>query len=106
MSEPSDRMRKLKAMLEKQPDDTFVVYGVAMEYKKAGDAARALEFFDRVLTLDPGYLYAYHQKGLVHEGLGDADSARRCYREGVAAAEKKGDQHARDEIMAALEMLD
>ena len=107
MSEPvvSPRMSKLQAMLQKQPNDTFLLYGLAMEYKKAGDPARAVEHFDRVIALDPGYCYAYHQKGQTFEGSGNKEAARQAYRDGIAASTKKGDQHAREEITAALEMI-
>ena len=107
MGEPvgSQRMSKLQAMLQKQPQDTFLLYGLAMEYKKAGDPARAVEHFDRVIALDPGYCYAYHQKGQTFEASGNREAARQAYRDGIAAATKKGDQHAREEITAALEML-
>src|SRR5688572_25460785 len=99
-------MTKLKAMLDKQPDDTFLLYGIALEDKKADDAARAIEYLDRVIRLDPGYCYAYHQKGLVYESEGDTESARRSYRDGVAAAVRKGDEHARGQIQAALDMIE
>ena len=107
MAEPavSDRMSKLQGMLQKQPQDTFLLYGLGMEYKKAGDPARAVEHFDRVIAIDPGYCYAYHQKGQVHESTGDREAARQAYREGIAAAAKKGDLHAKEELTAALEML-
>ena len=107
MAEPvaSQRMSKLQAMLQKQPNDTFLLYGLAMEYKKAGDPARAVEHFDRVISLDPGYCYAYHQKGQTYEASGNREAARQAYRDGIAAATAKGDQHAREEITAALEML-
>ena len=58
-----------------------------------------------VIQLDPGYCYAYHQKGLAHENTGDTDAARQAYREGISAATRKGDLHAKGEIEAALEML-
>src|SRR4051794_19183256 len=99
-------MKKLAAMLEKQPNDTFLLYGMALEFKKANNAPRAIEYLDRVIQLDPGYCYAYHQKGLVYEAEGDTESARRSYRDGVDAAVKKGDEHARGEIQAALDMLE
>lgn len=102
----SDRLEKLQHMLAKEPNDTFLLYGIAMEHKKLNDPAAALEFLDRVTRLDPGYCYAYHQKGLVHESQDDADSARQAYREGIAAAMKKGDDHARGEIEAALSMIE
>ena len=101
----SPRLQQLQKLLEREPNDTFLLYGIALEHKKLGDGPRALEYLDRVLALDPGYCYAYHQKGLVHESNGDIEAARQAYREGVAAAAKKGDAHAREEIQGALDML-
>ena len=98
-------MRQLQRMLERQPDDPFLLYGMAMEHKKAGDAARALDYLGRVTQKDPNYCYAYYQRGLVHESQGDTDAARQAYQEGIAASERAGDAHARGEIEAALEML-
>ncbi len=105
MAEPSDRMHKLQSLLEKQPTDTFLLYGIALEHKKAGQTSEAIAFLDRVIGADPGYCYAYHQKGLILESTGDADAARQTYRQGIAAAGQKGDLHAKGEIEAALEML-
>ena len=92
-------------MLEKQPSDAFLLYGIALEYKKAGQTSEAIEYLDRVIQADPGYCYAYHQKGLVHESTGDTEAAKEAYGEGIAAAARKGDLHAKGEIEAALEML-
>ncbi len=36
-----DRLHKLEALLEKQPKDTFLLYALALECKKAGDLGRA-----------------------------------------------------------------
>jgi Tfp pilus assembly protein PilF len=102
----SDRLNKLLAMLQKEPNDTFLLYGIALEYKKANDSKLALDFLNRVIGLDAGYCYAYHQKGLIFEQVGDVESARQAYRDGVAAAKKKGDAHAEGEIAAALEMIE
>ena len=101
----SERLTQLLKMLEREPTDPFLLYGVAMEHKKAGRAPDAIEFFERTIAADAGYCYAYHQKGLVHESTGDVEAAKSAYRAGVAAATKKGDEHARSEIQAALDML-
>jgi Tfp pilus assembly protein PilF len=100
------RMRQLEQMLQRQPDDPFLLYGMAMEFKKADEPARALEYFDKVLQRDPNYCYAYYQRGQVHESLGDIESARRSLREGLEAADRAGDGHARQEIEAALALLE
>ena len=102
----SDRLEKLQTMLEREPDDPFLLYGIALEHKKLGDASKAIEFLDRTIGRDAGYCYAYHQKGLVYESTGDIESAKRAYRAGIAAAEKKGDAHAKEEITAALAMIE
>src|SRR6476469_2451433 len=102
----SERLPQLQRMLQREPRDTFLLYGIAMEHKKAGDTRQALDFFDQVLAIDPGFCYAYHQKGLVHESTGDTEAAKRAYRDGIAAAQKKGDEHARQEIEAALQMIE
>ena len=102
----SERLEKLQRMLEREPDDPFLLYGIALEHKKLGDSEKAIEFLDRTIARDAGCCYAYHQKGLVYESAGDVESAKRAYRAGVAAAEKKGDAHAKEEIAAALAMIE
>jgi hypothetical protein len=44
--------------------------------------------------------------GQVLESIGDAEAAKRTYRDGIEAATKKGDAHAAGEIEAALSMLE
>ncbi len=102
----SEKLTKLFAMLQRQPSDTFLLYGVGMEYKKLGDFPRAIEFFDKTLAVDAGYCYAYYQRGQVQEMAGDVAAAKRSYQEGVAAAGRVGDAHARSELEGALQMLD
>ena len=102
----NDRLAKLQQMLAREPNDTFLLYGIALEHKKLNDPKQAIEYLDRVIALDPGYCYAYHQKGLVYESSGDLDAARRSYRDGIEAARRKGDAHAQGEIEAALAMIE
>lgn len=101
----SDRLPKILQMLEAKPGDTFLLYAAAMEYKKANDIARALEYLDRTVQFDPSYAYAYFQKGQVHEMQGEIDLARQTYLAGIDAARQKGDSHAASELQGALEML-
>jgi tetratricopeptide (TPR) repeat protein len=102
----TDRLQKLTEMLEKQPTDPFVLYGIGLEHKKAADFPLAIEFLNRTLAADPGYCYAYFQKGQVFEEMGRTDDAKLAYREGIAAAAKKGDAHAKGELEGALMMIE
>jgi Flp pilus assembly protein TadD len=103
---PGPRLQQLQKMLEREPNDTFLLYGLALEHKKLNDPSAAIEHLNRVIQLDPGYCYAYHQRGLILESLGETESAKRSYRQGIEAAIKKGDDHARGEMEGALSMLE
>ncbi|HEX8916797.1 MAG TPA: hypothetical protein VF796_30885 [Humisphaera sp.] len=104
-ADPSARLTKLLAMLDRQPGDPFTLYAVALEHKKAGDAEQALAFLDRTIQFDPGYCYAYFQKGQLLEPT-DLEAAKAAYRAGIAAATTKGDAHARSELEGALQMIE
>ena len=99
-------MEQLQKMLQRQPDDPFLLYGMAMEHKKAGDLPAALQWLERVVRNDPNYCYAYYQRGQIHEMAGDTDAARKAYRDGIEAAGRSGDAHARSELEAALSMVE
>jgi len=103
---PSPRMAQLQKMLERTPNDPFLLYGLALEYKKAGDFPTALQYLRKTTEIDAGYCYAYFQRGQVYEAMGDVPSARQAYLEGIDAAAKKGDQHARSELEGALGMIE
>ena len=102
----SEKLRKLQEMLTKEPRDAFLLYGIGMEFKKLEAFDRAIEHFGRVTDVDPNYCYAYFQRGQTHELLGQSDQAKRAYREGIQAAERVGDAHAKEELTAALEMVE
>ena len=102
----SERLEKLRNMLQRQPSDPFLLYGVAMEFKKIGDATQAIDYLKRTLSADPNYCYAYHQLGQVHESQGDLESAKGAYRQGIEAANRSGDAHAKEEISGALSMIE
>lgn len=103
---PSPRMQQLQKMLERTPADPFLLYGMALEYKKANEPANALDYLNRAIQADAGYCYAYFQRGQVLEQTGDLASARQAYVDGIAAAKLKGDAHAQSELEGALSMIE
>lgn len=102
----ADRLAQLQKLLEAEPNDPFLLYGAALEHKKVGDADKAIEYLDRTLVADAGYCYAYYQKAQILEESGDEEAAIGVYKEGIAAAERAGDAHAKDELAAALMILE
>ena len=102
----SDKLTKLFALLERQPADAFLLYGIGMEYQKLDDFPRAIEFFNKTLAADPGYCYAYYQRAQTQELAGDTAAAKLSYEEGIATANRVGDAHAKSELQSARDMLD
>lgn len=103
---PSPRMQQLQKMLDRTPADPFLLYGMALEHKKADEPRQALEYLNRTIQADAGYCYAYFQLGQVYEQTGDMTSAKQAYRDGMAAAKQKGDAHALSELEGALSMIE
>jgi len=98
------RLEKLYKFLAATPNDPFLLYAIALEHKKS-DAPKAIEYLNKTLSADPLYCYAYFQLGQVYEQMGDVESAKRSYTDGIAAAQKAGDAHAQSEISGALAMI-
>jgi len=99
------RLEKLIEMVAQNPGQSFLRYGLAMEYKNAGDLESAMSSFSELLTADPEYSAAYFHGGQTLEKLGRLDEARELYGKGLEVTERKGDLHTRDEIRGALDLL-
>jgi len=102
---PINRGEALRAMLEQNPGDSFARYGLAMEYVRTGDLKTAAAEFRLLLERDPGYVPGYYHAGQTLERLGRPDDARAIYERGIEVAVRAGDDHARSELQAALDIL-
>ena len=102
----SDRLQKLQVMLERAPEDLFLLYALGMEHKKRAEYPAALRFFAQVIARDPNHCPSYQQAALVHQEAGDRAAARKSLLAGIAAAHRKDDAHAGEEMQAALDELE
>ncbi len=105
MEEEKSRLEQFKEFVEMDPTDTFSRYALAMEYMSIESFPEAIEHFREVLKLDPTYSAAYFQAAIASRKSGATDQTTEWLRQGIAAAEKKGDWHARDEMKAMLEEI-
>jgi tetratricopeptide (TPR) repeat protein len=101
----SNRLDVLKNMVAQKPGDVFARYGLAMEYKGSGDWEAAMREFRALIAANPDYHAAYFHGGQTLERMGLEDEARELYREGVEAATRVGNGHARAEMQGALDLL-
>ncbi len=101
----SDKLQKLFLLLERSPADPFLLYGIALEYRKLHAPHAAIEFLDKTISTDANYCYAYYQRGQILEELGDPQGAILSYNAGIEAAKRTRDEKARSELEAAIQMI-
>ncbi|HPF41274.1 MAG TPA: hypothetical protein P5081_19075 [Phycisphaerae bacterium] len=89
---------KLRALLEKEPNDGFLNFGLAMELAKQERWDESFAQFDRLIAVDPDYVGAYFHKGKTLASVGRTDDARVELRRGIEKAGEVGDFHARGEM--------
>jgi predicted Zn-dependent protease len=97
-----DRLATFRNFISKSPSDPFPRYGLAMEHKGRGELAEAWAVFEDLLANFPDYVATYLMAGGTLVGLDRKDEAATVYRKGVEVATRRGDQHARRELEAAL----
>jgi Tfp pilus assembly protein PilF len=98
-------IERFEALLAAGKDGALLRFGLGSEYLKAGDAARAAMHLREALVLDPGYSAAWKLLGKALEA-GDRAAAAAAYRQGIAAAESKGDKQAAREMQVFLKRLE
>jgi tetratricopeptide (TPR) repeat protein len=101
----TNRLEILLSMVEKNPQDSFARYGLAMEYANTGDLERAIAEYRALIGFNPDYAAAYFHGGHALEKLGRIDEAREVYQKGIEATARTGDAHTRSELQAALDMV-
>jgi Tfp pilus assembly protein PilF len=101
-----DRIEKLKLFIAQNPKDHFSMHALAMEYIKLGDDQAAKALLESILKSDPGYIGSYYHLGKLFERAGDAENAKQVYMSGIEISRRQGDNHARGELMTALDNLD
>jgi len=101
-----DKIAMLKQILAQQPGDAFARYGLAMAYAAEGDAATALGEFDRLLAEHPDYTAGYFMAAQTLVKTGRPADAQGRLKQGIASAQRTGNQHALSEMQQLLEELE
>ena len=96
------RLEMLEETLRATPDNAFVRYGLAMEFKNAGRDQEAWQHFDYLLRNHPDYWAAYYQAGALLVKMGRRDEARQVMLKGVQITGQLNNLHAQSELQAAL----
>ena len=88
----------LEAMLARGTDNALLRYTLGCACLKAGRDEEGLGHLARAVAHDPGYSAAWKAYGRALAEAGRADDAIGTYRQGIEAAESKGDIQAAKEM--------
>jgi predicted Zn-dependent protease len=93
-------------MLAAGKDNALLRFGIGNEYLKAGEPATAAAHLQRAVALDPAYSAAWKLLGKALAAAGREGEALQAWREGIAAAERKGDKQAMKEMQVFARRLE
>jgi len=96
MASPS--VESLEKLLGTPRDGALLRFSLGTEYLKIENHEKAAEHLRHAVTRDPGYSAAWRALGKALESSGQSGEALAAYRDGIAAAQKKGDKQAEKEM--------
>jgi predicted Zn-dependent protease len=102
---PEQRLAAFQQFVKARPDDPFTRYALAMHLRSMGRLDEAVTAFDELTSRSPDYVPSWLMYGQTLEAAGRDDAAAKVYREGMAVAARRQDQHAHGELESALEQL-
>jgi predicted Zn-dependent protease len=91
-------IESLEKLLGTPRDGALLRFSLGMEYSKMANAEKAAEYLRQAVVKDPGYSAAWRALGKALESTGRSAEALAAYRDGIAAAQKKGDKQAQKEM--------
>ena len=95
-----DKIAALTEILTSNPANDFARYGLAMEHNAQGNTAAALTEFTTLIHHNPDYVPAYQMSAQTLARLGRTDEALDRLHNGIATANRTGNQHAVAEMEA------
>lgn len=101
-------MNRLDYLLElhkEQPEDPFLLYGIALEYQKFGSPETSATF-DRLLDIFPSYLPTYYLAAAHFAEAGLYEKALTIYDAGILLAQKSNESKTLAELKNAKQNLE
>jgi len=100
-----DKIAALNEILQLDPANAFARYGLAMEHIGQGNTDKGLEEFTTLIAHNPDYVPAYQMSAQTLTKLNRTDEALARLHEGIATANRTGNQHALAEMEGLREEL-
>jgi len=95
----NNRIAQLLAMLAESPEDSFLLYALALEYVKNAQIEAALAAFEALAGAHPTYLARHYHHGKTLADAGQIAEAARVLQAGMVLAKKQGNAKTLAELI-------
>jgi predicted Zn-dependent protease len=99
----TSRIDIFKQMLVSDPINSSILFGLAKEYEKAGQAEEMIETLERYLAISDDEGNGYGMLARAYEKTGRSDKVRETYQRGIEVATKHGHPSMAEEYRTSLE---
>ena len=101
-----NRIEVFKQMIESDPTNTMVLFGLANEYQKIGDWQSAIATLEDYLSKADDEGNAYGMLAKAYEQTGEREKAIETYKKGIEVSLAHGHPTMADDYKFNLEMLE
>ena len=99
-----DRIQVFRQMLEAEPDNTMVMFGLAKEYEKLGQHDEVIKLLENYLAKADEEGNAYGVLANAYALSGDKDKAAETYKRGIDVSMAHGHPSMANEYRMTLDM--
>ena len=96
----SIRLKQLFKFLEEDPQDPFLIYAIATEYRE-DSPEKARQYFELLLKEHENYIGTYYHAAKLYADLEENTLAKATFEKGIQLAQKTGNALALRELKSA-----
>src|SRR5687767_8655627 len=100
----NDRIEIFRQMLETEPNDTMVMFGLAKEYEKLGEHAQVITLLEEYLTKADDEGNAYGMLANAYALSGQREKAVETYKRGIDVSMAHGHPSMANEFRMTLDL--
>lgn len=100
-----NRIEVFKQMLEADPNNSSVMFGLAKEYEKTGDTGEVINLLEKYLAAADDEGNAYGMLAKAYETQGDSAKAKEIYKKGIEVSLAHGHPSMSGDYQFALDTL-
>ena len=101
----NETVRRLAQFIRQNPGDLFSRFALALEMVKLGEDEKARTLFESIQQIQPDYPGLPYHLGKFYQRIGELEMAESLFQKGIEFTTEKGDLHAKNELLQAMEEL-